>query len=92
MKPDERLKLLTVTFDEGDENFHVQGLGFDFHLYLTGDFAPDSEQFLEFDHVKRAEETFVLHMQIPIDRPADQLSVEWLKIQVFNRLHQHWYL
>jgi hypothetical protein len=87
--------MLTVNWDEKRDGYWVTGLGFNFFAYFTCDFDVDGkerETFLECDNVKRENEPFVLHLQIPINQPTGQFGIEYVETQIENILRQYWVL
>jgi hypothetical protein len=80
------MKQLRVIYDERREGFLVQGAGFDFFLYPTGD--EDRLSHFECDHVTRNNDGFSMHVMLAVNAKApssdvietlllDQLSLYW---------------
>lgn len=52
---------LSCEYDEKRQGYRIQGSGFEFFAYFTGD---DSREFIECDHVQRNGQGFVLHLKL----------------------------
>jgi hypothetical protein len=78
---------LNITFDEKRCGYFVQGHGFDFFAYFTGDMAGDG--FIECSSVKRAGDDYTAHLVIPL-RGAKMLSPDLLETLIARELFPLW--
>lgn len=80
---------INITYDEKRSGYFVQGLGFDFFAYFTGDMQ--GAGFIECDSVQREGDDYTLHLTIPLSG-ARLLSSDLLETLIIRELQKFWEL
>jgi hypothetical protein len=78
---------LNITYDEKRCGYFVQGHGFDFFAYFTGD--PNGAGFIECDSVQRQGDDYTAHLSIPLNG-AKMLSPDLLETLIVKELFPLW--
>jgi hypothetical protein len=78
---------LNITYDDKRCGYFVQGMGFDFFAYFTGDF--DGAGFIECDSVQRQGDDYTAHLAIPL-QGAKMLSPDLLETLILRDISLLW--
>ena len=77
---------LNIWYDEKRQGHWVQGSGFDFFTYFTGD---EDITYIECDHVQREGSEFSLHLTIKLG-PSGAVHKDILETAIHNELNKWW--
>lgn len=86
------MTVLNVTYDEKRCGYFVQGSGFDFFAYFTGDINEETnlmENYIECDGVVREGSDLDAHISIPL-HGCSRLSNDIMETKILEALRVYW--